>query len=273
LLMLQVWAGCLWLGHSEVVQSFEESCPKFFYQETPPNNALKPQDSALICQHYNGQPFFATLYDKSKRIPVYSAYIYQPGNTPIQRRWLVEPQLISENLPNDMKTEKTLIKQYLVSPQLISDSQAISQDYNNLKDWDRGHLNPKGHQSSKDGRLATFTLTNVVPQNTTLNHGAWLNYEQQTMMQESRDCKTTYVITGAVPGNMHISGGRVTVPSHIWSSACCKTTSNQMKAWAVIAENDKNEVEILELGKLEETLAKLHGKGQVSLFHKDCPRY
>ena len=93
LLLLQVSASCLWLGRSEVVTSFESSCPQFFFREIPPNEALEPESPAWICQRYKNQYYFATLYDRNRRIPVYSAYLYQPGPGTRPKTWLVEPQV------------------------------------------------------------------------------------------------------------------------------------------------------------------------------------
>ncbi|NXF13143.1 ENDD1 protein, partial [Smithornis capensis] len=270
LLLLQVWVSCLWMGHSEVVTSFA-SCPQFFYHNAPPNNALQPQNPAWICQRYNNQYFYATLYDRNRRIPIYSAYIYQPGTAPRPQAWLVEPQLLGQSYPKDMEKESTLIDQYHVKLEDLKQSQAVRDDYKKLTGLTHGHLNPSGHHSTYSSRFTTFTLTNVVPQDEKLNNGAWSRYEVGTMSKKSKGCKTTYVVVGAVPGNTYIAGGRVNVPSHIWSSACCETNTT-MKAWGVIAENKKNVVTPLTLGELEAELTKLYGKGQVSLFHRDCPR-
>uniref|UniRef100_A0A8C3KCW8 ENDD1 protein n=1 Tax=Calidris pygmaea TaxID=425635 RepID=A0A8C3KCW8_9CHAR len=92
LLLLQVLASCLWLGHSEVVTPFQ-SCPQFFFQKTPPNNALMPNNPAWICQRYKNKYHFATLYNRDLRIPVYSAYIYQPKTGKRPNIWMVEPQV------------------------------------------------------------------------------------------------------------------------------------------------------------------------------------
>ncbi|NWW33913.1 ENDD1 protein, partial [Panurus biarmicus] len=272
LLLLQVLASCLWLGHSEVVMSFEASCPQFFFREIPPNEALEPQKPAWICQRYKNQYYFATLYDRKMRIPVYSAYIYQPGSGKRPKTWLVEPQLIGLTYPKTMEKEWTLLNHYNVSLEKLSQSQAILHDYKNLTGLNRGHLNPNGHHDDYSSRAATFTLTNIVPQDEKLNGGAWNNYEQQTMIRRTQGCTTTYVIVGAVPGNNYIAKGRVNKPSHLWSAACCIVDNSYIKAWAVIAENDKNQVELLTLGELEDTLTELYGRGQVSLFDSDCPR-
>ncbi|XP_071406216.1 endonuclease domain-containing 1 protein-like [Pithys albifrons albifrons] len=270
LLLLQVWASCLWLGHSEVGTSFD-SCLEFFYQNTPPNSALKPEDPAWICQVYDNQYCFATLYDKSRRIPMYSAYKYEPGESPKPQIWMVEPQLMGSTYPKEMNTESTLIDEYHVNIEEIKRSQAVLEDYQGLKGLTRGHLNPVGHHPTYKKKLPTNTLTNIVPQDEKLNNGAWTKYEQGTMIKKTKGCNSTYVIVGAVPGNSKIPSGRVNIPSHIWSSACCETGTG-MRAWAVIAENNKNKVDLLTLGELEAKLASLYGLKEVSLFHSDCPR-
>ncbi|XP_074000748.1 endonuclease domain-containing 1 protein-like [Numenius arquata] len=271
LLLLQVWASCLWLGHSEVVTSFQ-TCPQFFFRGTPPINGLQPNCPAWICQRYNNQYHYATLYDRCLRIPVYSAYLYQPGQGPRPKHWMVEPQLMGPNYSNNMQTETTLRNQSKVTLQQIMNSQAVSQDYTNLTGLNRGHLNPRCHQPNNNSITATFTLTNIVPQNQNLNGGAWSQYEVQTMANMSQGCTTTYVVVGAVPGNNYIANGRVNIPGYIWSSACCILRNNQRKTWAVIAVNGNNPVQVLTLGQLENRLTNLYRRGQVSLFHTDCPR-
>ncbi|NWW23339.1 ENDD1 protein, partial [Falcunculus frontatus] len=271
LLLLQVSASCLWLGHSEVFNDFA-SCLKFFYEKTPPNNALEPQNPAWICQRYRNQYHFATLYDKTLRIPVYSAYIYQPGSSPKPQSWFVEPQLIGKNNLKDMETESTLIKQHAFTLKDIEKNQAVLEDYNNLIGLDRGHLSPSGHQNSFISKSATFTLTNIVPQDSSLNKGTWNTYEFKTMAAESKGCTNTYVITGAVPGNTMVKN-RVNVPSHIWSAACCVVGTTPVRAWGVIVKNDMNhKFPLLKLGQLETDLTKLYGGKQVTLFNSSCPR-
>ncbi|XP_064589233.1 endonuclease domain-containing 1 protein-like [Zonotrichia leucophrys gambelii] len=272
LLLLQVLASCLWLGHSEVVTPFA-SCPQFFYSETPPNNALNPKNPAWICQRFRNSYHYATLYDRDRRIPVYSAYKYQPGDGKEPPEWwMVEPQLIDKNVNlKEMKRESDLIDQHHFTLEEIEESQAVLEDYEGQKDLDFGHLNPSDHMENQDSKMATFTLTNVVPQDSSLNKGQWNIYQSKTMPQHTKDCTTTYVITGAVPGNINIAKGRVNKPSHIWSAACCVVGTEPTGAWGAIAENDKNELETITLGELEDKLSNLYG-GKVTLFEKACPR-
>ncbi|NXQ77789.1 ENDD1 protein, partial [Quiscalus mexicanus] len=259
-------------GHSEVLNSFE-NCPQFFYMGTPPNNALNPKNPAWICQRFRNAYHYATLYDRDRRIPVYSAYKYQPGATEKPPEWwMVEPQLIDENVNlKEMERESDLIDQHSFTLEQIEESQAVCNDYKGLKDLNLGHLNPSGHMESLQSKMATFTLTNVVPQDSALNKGKWSIYESKTMPQKTKGCTSTYVITGAVPGNTDIAEGRVNRPSHIWSAACCLVSTKPMKAWGAIAENDKNQVETITLGKLEERLTELYGR-RVTLFGTACPR-
>ncbi|NWI15293.1 ENDD1 protein, partial [Crypturellus soui] len=273
LLLLQISGSCLWLGHSEVVTSFEDSCPQFFFKETPPNETLEPNSPARICQRYKNKYYFATLYDRDRRIPVYSAYLYQPGSGKRPKTWMVEPQLMGSVYPSAMMREWVLENYYNVTLGQISKSQAVLVDYKNLTGLNRGHLNPSGHHADNSSRTATFTLTNIVPQNEKLNGGAWKNYEQQIMIKKTQGCATTYVVVGAVPGNNYIAGGRVNKPSHLWAGVCCEMgTGAELKAWAVIAENDRNNVQLVPLGELEEVLTELYGGDRVSLFDRDCPR-
>ncbi|XP_050843029.1 uncharacterized protein LOC103822479 [Serinus canaria] len=180
-------------------------------------------------------------------------------------------QLIGKNNPKEMKTELFLKQESKIPLDQITASQAVLDDYKQLKGLDRGHLSPNGHHNSRESKTATFTLTNIVPQDSSLNQGQWNIYESITMPQKTQGCTTTYVITGAVPGKNSVAEGRVNRPSHIWSAACCLEGKKPSKTWGIIAENDKNEVENLSLGKLEEKLTNLY-KRKVTLFNNACPR-
>ncbi|XP_066174960.1 endonuclease domain-containing 1 protein-like [Sylvia atricapilla] len=272
LLLLQVLSSCLWLGHSEVVSSFA-SCRQFFYAGTPPNDVLEPENPAKICQRYSNSYHFATLYDRRRRIPVYSAYIYKPGSGKRPHTWsFVEPQLIGNNNLKEMEREWVLIYYYNFTTEQIKDSQAVVDDYEKMLGLDRGQLNPSRHQDGTDSKTATFTLTNTVPQDNCLYVRQWNNYESEIMPQLTKNCTTTYVITGAVPGKTYLVNGRVNRPSHIWSAACCVGGTQPKKAWGVIAENDMNQVEVLSLGDLEDRLTTLYGGNTVTLFSSACPR-
>ncbi|XP_041328630.1 endonuclease domain-containing 1 protein-like [Pyrgilauda ruficollis] len=161
-----------------------------------------------------------------------------------------------------MERDWILIEQHKFTLDQIKQSQAVPADYKGC---------PCGHMDNKESKKSTYTLTNVVPQNSSLNDGQWKVYERKTMIEMTKGCTTTYVVTGAVPGENYISNKRVNVPSHIWSAACCLVGTEPRKAWGAIAENDKNKVEELSLGELEKRLTDLY-KGEVTLFNNTCPQ-
>ncbi|XP_029610701.1 endonuclease domain-containing 1 protein-like [Salmo trutta] len=101
---------------SHVVEKFSvvPQCKNFFMEGTTPNipgilvdgtvqnqNRYKP-----ICQKFNSIYRFATLYDTTKRIPVFSAYTFT-GNTTGRPNdpWMIEPQLNGENNSPEMQKE------------------------------------------------------------------------------------------------------------------------------------------------------------------------
>ncbi|XP_060547790.1 endonuclease domain-containing 1 protein-like isoform X1 [Pantherophis guttatus] len=254
----------------EVVGSFQDHCPQFFLRETPPLIRLPPRP-VRICQRYQNLYRFATLYDKDNRIPVYSAYVYNPGQAKRPKKWMVEPQLINSTFQREMETEGDFLNKK-GPKEALCDSQAILNDYKNLTDCNRGHLNPNGHQPNYSAKSSTFTLTNIVPQFIKLNGGAWNNYEQTTMLQMTKGCQETFALVGAVPGDTYIAGGRVNRPSHMWSAACCVIDNNHLRSWGILARNDQNVVQKFTLGQLEAQLAELYNVNRVSLFHRDCPR-
>ncbi|XP_077196451.1 endonuclease domain-containing 1 protein-like [Paroedura picta] len=259
-------------GEAEVVESFEDTCPQFFFQETPPRIGLMASYMVPICQRYKNQYRYATLYDQENRIPVYSAYIYIPGRAKRPSKWLVEPQLVDLWLQPEMTSEGALLRKSWATKAQLQYSQAIHQDYKHLIGYNRGHLNPNGHQPNLDAKQSTFTLTNIVPQFIKLNSGSWNKYEHRTTRRYTQGCKKTFAVVGAVPGNNYIAGGRVNKPSHVWSAACCYIDNNHLRSWAAIAANNENRVEELNLGELEEELAELYQLKSVLLFHSDCPR-
>lgn len=84
------------LGHlatAEVVQSFG-TCSNFFFMHTPPTGP-SGSDYRRICQKrtYTDGYEFATLYDTSRKIPVYSAYKFQKHGSCKSNAWYIEPQV------------------------------------------------------------------------------------------------------------------------------------------------------------------------------------
>uniref|UniRef100_A0AAY5KPB4 Endonuclease domain-containing 1 protein n=2 Tax=Esox lucius TaxID=8010 RepID=A0AAY5KPB4_ESOLU len=253
----------LWGVRGEVAPNFN-NCKEFFFREKPvsglnitlptpvepntqnlPNpekclSAYNAASPAYICQIYNNQYYFATLYDRARRIPLYSAYKMDMKAKPERMGSIVnyEPQLVHPELAQNQMNksrclreiqnynkketnscpEKDKYKKYKQNYKL-NWSQAVDEDYSSSQgNYTRGHLNPAGHHQ-QDASQATMTFTNVAPQNPTMNQVHWNQYEQKLKVL-NQDCSNVYVVTGVVPGKEWLNY-RVNVPSHYWNAFCC----------------------------------------------------
>ncbi|KAK6291668.1 hypothetical protein J4Q44_G00374530 [Coregonus suidteri] len=108
-----------------------KECSDFFLEGTTPSlpgilvgGTVKDQNRYKpICQKYKGKYRFATLYDTTNKIPVFSAYTFTgppPKGRPNQP-WMIEPQL------NNIKNSPQMSEDKGQSP----DHQAGNNDYKN----------------------------------------------------------------------------------------------------------------------------------------------
>lgn len=90
LLLLAACFGGLVLG--ELSNDFSQ-CLDFFYNSTPPQGLSRPEYQP-ICQRYRNRYRFASLYDRQRRAPLYSAYQLKlaDGKRP-SVSWMYEPQV------------------------------------------------------------------------------------------------------------------------------------------------------------------------------------
>ncbi|XP_019739940.1 endonuclease domain-containing 1 protein-like [Hippocampus comes] len=241
LIILFTCFDCLVLG--ELHKDFSK-CHNFFYKGTPPKgvNAAGYQP---ICQRFENQYRFASLYHRQHRTPLYSAYIISSadGKRP-NSTWMYEPQLAFSHASPEMKPFNTPVDQNVL------ESQAVLEDYKN-SNYTRGHLNPSMHQKTREDRVATFTLTNVVPQRAGSNSGPWNSLEKGMLKKFKTFCEgPMYVITGAMPyanGTRWINN-RVSVPEYMWSAYCCPSYKAKLPrdvrplfpTFAAVGRNDRN---------------------------------
>ncbi|XP_050992286.1 endonuclease domain-containing 1 protein-like [Labeo rohita] len=197
---------------TKVVDSFS-TCSDFFLNGQAPvipgilQNSVSQDNNCykLICQKYQNAYKFATLYDTTNKIPVFSAYRYTGiyGRRP-RIPWMIELQF--ETLDATMREPCV--------------NQAFPGDYWTQNNLTCGHLFPNGHAANEIAALSTFTLTNTVPQYASFNNGSWGRMEQtvrNTMHSHCRDKDNAgnilaYVLTGAVPSKVFLNN-RVNVPS------------------------------------------------------------
>ncbi|KTG42250.1 hypothetical protein cypCar_00010777 [Cyprinus carpio] len=118
-LLLSLLSG----GSARVVQDFEKECGQFFANGKSPTRFPDPQ-YRQICQTLNDEVYYATFYNTSNRIPVYSAYKFEGiKNCTRIVKWYIEPQLDDNNASPNMKLEKD------VKIQGLGGHQAINDDY------------------------------------------------------------------------------------------------------------------------------------------------
>uniref|UniRef100_A0A674AQN5 Endonuclease domain-containing 1 protein-like n=1 Tax=Salmo trutta TaxID=8032 RepID=A0A674AQN5_SALTR len=299
---------------SRVVEKFSAvpQCQNFFLDGTTPNlpgiligGKVEDQNRyKLICQLFNNIYRFATLYDMTNRIPVFSAYTFTgpPTDPRPHQPWMIEPQLNGVNNSPEMKN---MGEHY--------QHQAGNYDYSNsipIKGVNKGHLFPCSHAHDLDTQKSTFTLTNIVPQVVSFNNGRWKEMEENVREKLMTDCFSNnrkikaYVVTGAVPSKnktlnntlKNALNNRVNIPDLMWTAYCCYNNTlnnrvnipdlmwtaycclNKMKKWKAEAHwgwNKKGKRKTLKpetLGELEKELNQFHQGGRVQVFPKDCPR-
>jgi endonuclease G, mitochondrial len=91
-------------------------------------------------------------------------------------------------------------------------------DYTNTG-YDRGHMTPSADRTATEAdNVATFLMTNIVPQVPAHNRGVWANLED-----DSRDLVETgnelYIVAGSTGTAGSIAQGKVTVPAELWKVA------------------------------------------------------
>lgn len=206
-----------------------------------------------ICQDQNGKKneIFATSYDPYNRIPIYSAYkldLNLIGGTSQRPDWYTENAL--------------------------GNRQAKDEDYRN-SGYDRGHLAPNSYFATGD-RVATFSLTNAVPQDQHFNRGKWRQAEQNAMNKIKNNCNNgiSYFITGAITGNKPLNAG-VNIPSHMYTAACCvKIGGTGTFSFGHIGLNNQNStidsMSIVDLGKIVQNNYIPPLKSEVEFFADNC---
>ncbi|KAL0970656.1 hypothetical protein UPYG_G00245190 [Umbra pygmaea] len=119
-------------GLPHVVESFSKNkdCEKFFLDGITPtipgvlvNGIVQDQNRFKpICQMFNNVYRFATLYDTTNKIPVFSAYTYNgiDGDGIKRPAWKIEPQLDQQVDDGNMA---------LATPGVVYPNQAVKEDY------------------------------------------------------------------------------------------------------------------------------------------------
>ncbi|XP_029311198.1 endonuclease domain-containing 1 protein-like [Cottoperca gobio] len=209
------------LVSATVSNSFKD-CSHFFYMQTPPAG-MKGVNLRRVCQRYADKLRYATLYDSSRRLPLYSAYTFKKsdGKRRMDTPWMYEPQLVSDDEGGNMRALPLTED----APPLIEDSQAVLEDYTDAVEYKRGPLNPDLHQSEPDDKSSTYTLTNVVPLITNFLDASWKPYLDIIRRRLNNFCNgKSFMVTGVTVSGATLqrdNRDRLAIPKHLWLAYCC----------------------------------------------------
>uniref|UniRef100_A0A8C7K3W5 Endonuclease domain-containing 1 protein n=1 Tax=Oncorhynchus kisutch TaxID=8019 RepID=A0A8C7K3W5_ONCKI len=203
--------------------------------------------AARLCQRFYNRYHFATLYDTNHRIAVYSAYRFQPSNGGgREKRWFVEPQFIF--------------------PPSSWGADWLGKDPPGVYLGERKELNEDYTHSDKF-RNATFTLTNVVPQNPKLNQNAWARHKSQLTDLFKAQCAQAYVLEGTIPSTdnwiVNDNVRRVNIPEYIRNAYRCVDNNGEPVHSACVDQSGP----LLELNGFLQQYSKAPTG---DLFHNNC---
>lgn len=118
--------------------------------------------------------------------------------------------------------------------------------------FDRGHMAPNGDMPDRQSQRDSFTLANMVPQDSRNNRYVWAGIEGAVRKMAKKE-GDLYVITGPafIGGNLR-KVGRVIVPSHLYKAVY---SPRQRAGAAYFIENvDTKTYEVLSIAQLEDRI-------------------
>ena len=128
----------------------------------PNKKEIKVPNTVVLCN-----TFYATVFDEAHNAAIFSTETNQPKSDKVERT-------------NDFHKDSRIKN----SP--------TPEDYTNTG-YDRGHLTPAADSSNDEQMSDTFLMTNMTPQEPTVNRTPWRLLEVKV-----RDMPYTYVVTGAI---------------------------------------------------------------------------
>ncbi|XP_024917905.1 LOW QUALITY PROTEIN: endonuclease domain-containing 1 protein-like [Cynoglossus semilaevis] len=216
---------------SATVSNSFRYCIHFFYMQTPPVG-IRGTSLRKICQKYKDTLHYATLYDSSQRLPLYSAYVFKKsdGKRKMDTPWMYEPQVIIIVIINQLIVSCQLISDDEggnmkalpltdTTHPLIEDSQAVLEDYTDAVGYRRGPLNPDLHQADPDDKSSTYTLTSVVPFITEFLDYSWNPYLDTVRRRLNNFCNgKSFIVTGVMVSGVTIqqeNTNRLAIPKYL----------------------------------------------------------
>ncbi|XP_040282252.1 endonuclease domain-containing 1 protein [Bufo bufo] len=239
--------------HARLVHEGEDGfseCNDFFHQGSPPQGFTQP-GNVKICQRYQGDKQYATLYSTEHKIPVYSAFTYQEDAGAAWAGWMVEPQVDDSKSSLDEVNKGSDVTEKVPT---LGTNQALEEDYAST-DYQPG---PLYHR-------APSALTSAVPLTPEFKE-KWAAdvdlFIKEKLLPHCENGENLHLLAGAVPSDTKIND-KVTVPEYVWLAACC----NIPDAWSLGVIKRTDNVDGLEQVPVEELENQLAG---VKLFSNQC---
>ena len=187
----------------------QSQCPQFYPHEIDVPNSVE------LCN-----TFYAVKYDTARNEPILSAEKFRAGGS-VDR---------SNNFHPD--------------PRLDKSTRAEVSDYLH-SGYDQGHLTPAADATTIEEMRDTFLLSNMTPQQPTLNRQAWRLLEIQV-----RKLNPDYVVTGAIYSDTPQTIGEHKVPvpvgyyKIIWKGGKAQAWGANNYESAPVTETDIKQIEV-----------------------------
>lgn len=184
------------------------------------------------------------LSSKTKELCYSSFAIMHSGisRTPL---WAAE-HLTREGLRHKSKRSDDFHPEHI----LPTDERAELADYSH-SGYDRGHMAPAADMGGKKAQYESFTLANIIPQNSNNNRGIWSAIESVTRKFTNQKGEL-YIITGPIFDTAAVKrvGERVLVPSKLYKAIY--DPSNGQAAAYLVTNAPSNDYEVVSIAQLEQ---------------------
>lgn len=203
--------------------------------------------SACTAQlHASAEPEIGeSLKSKARRICRSGFSLVHSGlsRTPI---WVAE-RLTAERVRGAQGLERN--NSFHVEDSLPSSERAELSDYAR-SGFDRGHMAPNGDMDSPESQNESFTLANMVPQDSDMNRRLWRDIEMTVRDVALRNGEA-FVVTGPafIGSELRSLKGRVLVPTHIYKAVYVPSLEAAAVFWA--PNQPQAGYEIISLAELE----------------------
>jgi endonuclease G len=232
------------------VSAAPSSCPDNYYQGQRPDpiNLRLASSARELCSSS-----YAVWYSAIARTPLWAGEFLTQGRIEAGR-----------DVPRSNR--------FHADTRLAADWRSTLDDFRH-SGFDRGHLAPSADMPTAAADSQSFMLSNMVPQDPTLNRTLWAAIEKAVRAQANYE--PVYVITGALflDASVRRINDRVMVPSHLYKIVY-DPKANAAAAYVVenAANKRQREMSLAEIEKLA-GISFLPGAENVKRLKLPRPRY